>query len=40
MLKSSSCYYSDACVLVKGTITITGAEADAVGIQADEKNEK
>ena len=40
MLKSSLCYYSDACALVKGTITITGAEADAVAIQADEKNEK
>ena len=29
MLKSSSCDYSDACILVKGKITITGAGDDA-----------
>ena len=29
MLKSSLCDYSDAYILVKGTITITEAEADA-----------
>ena len=29
MLKSSLCDYSDAYILVKGTITITGAGADA-----------
>ena len=29
MLKSSLCDYSDVCILVKGRITITGAEADA-----------
>ena len=28
MLKSSLCDYSDACILVKGTITINGAGAD------------
>ena len=28
MLKSSLCYYSDAYILVKGTITITGAGVD------------
>ena len=29
MLKSSLCDYSDAYILVKGTLTITGAGADA-----------
>ena len=30
MLKSSLCYYSDACILVKETITVTNtAAADA-----------
>ena len=29
MLKLSLCDYSDACILVKARITITGAEADA-----------
>ena len=28
MLKTSLCDYSDACILVSGTITITGAEVD------------
>ena len=28
MLKSSSCNYSDAYILVKGRITITGAESN------------
>ena len=37
MLKSSLCDYSDAYVLVKGTITITGAGADAAR-QADERD--
>ena len=36
MLKSSLCDYSDACILVKGTITLTGAGADAAARQADE----
>ena len=38
MLKSSLCDYSDAYILVKGTITITGAGADAATRQADEKD--
>ena len=28
MLKSSLCDYSDVCILVNGTITVTGARAD------------
>ena len=35
MLKSSLCDYSDAYILVKGTITITGAGDDAAARQAD-----
>ena len=38
MLKSSLFDYSDAYILVKGTITITGAGADAADRQADEKD--
>ena len=38
MLKSSLCDYSDAYILVKGTITITGAGADATARQADERD--
>ena len=38
MLKSSLCDYSDAYILVKGTITITGAGDDAAARQADERN--
>ena len=38
MLKSSLCDYSDAYILVKGRITITGAGADAAAKQADERN--
>ena len=38
MLKSSLCDYSDAYILVKGTITITGAENDAAARQADERD--
>ena len=37
MLKSSLCNYSDAYILVKGTITITGARDDARR-QADKRN--
>ena len=37
MLKSSLCDYSDAYILVKGKITITGAGADAAARQADER---
>ena len=38
MLKSSLCDYSDAYILVKGTISITGAGDDAAARQADEKD--
>ena len=38
MLKSSLCDYSDAYILVKGTITITGAGNDAAARQADERD--
>ena len=37
MLKSSLCDCSDAYILVKGTITITGAGDDAAARQADER---
>ena len=38
MLKSSLCNYSDAYILVKGIITITGAQDDAAARQAVESN--
>ena len=38
MLKSRLCDYSDAYILVKGTITIVGAGADAAARQADERD--
>ena len=38
MLKSSLCDYSDAYILVKAQITITGAGADAAARQADERD--
>ena len=38
MLKSSLCDYTDAYILVKGRITITGAGDDAAARQADERN--
>ena len=38
MLKSSLCDYSDAYILVKGMITITGRGADAAARQADERD--
>ena len=38
MLRSSLCDYSDAYILVKGKITITGAGADAVTRQTDERD--
>ena len=38
MLKSSLCDYSDAYILVKGTITINGAAADAAARQTDERD--
>ena len=39
MLRSNSCDYADAYILVKGTITITEAGNDAVARQADERDE-
>ena len=38
MLKSSLCDYSDAYILVKGKITITGEGDDAEARQADERD--
>ena len=38
MLKSSLCDYSDAYILVKGKITITGTGADAAARQTDERD--
>ena len=38
MLKSSSCDYSDAYILVKGRITKSGAGDDVAARQADERN--
>ena len=38
MLKSSLCDYSDAYILAKGKITITGAGDDAAARQADERD--
>ena len=38
MLKSTLCDYSDAYILVKGTMTIAGAGADATARQADERD--
>ena len=38
MLKSSLCDYSDAYILVKGTVTINGRGADAAARQADERD--
>ena len=38
MLKSSLYDYADACILVKGTTTITGAGDDAAARQADERD--
>ena len=35
MPRSSLCDWSDACILVKGRITITGAVDDAVARRAD-----
>ena len=38
MLKSDLCDYADAYIFFKGTITITGAGADATARQANERN--
>ena len=40
MLKSSLCDYSDAYILVKGAITITGTGADKAVRQTDERNKQ
>ena len=40
MLKSSSCDYSDAYILVSGTITVVGAGADAATIASDKNNKQ
>ena len=39
MLRSSLCGYSDAFILVSGTLTIIGAGADDAAKQIDERNE-
>ena len=38
MLRSNLCDYADSYILVKGTITITGAGDDAAATRADERN--
>ena len=38
MLKSNLCDYSDAYILVKEKVTITGARNDAAARQVDERN--
>ena len=38
ILKSGLCGYSDAFILVKGAMTITGERADGTAMQADERN--
>ena len=40
MLKSSLCDYNDAYILVKETITITGAGAEAAAKQEDERDKE
>ena len=40
MLKSSLCDYSDAYILVKGTITLVGKGADAAAIQPDRSDKQ
>ena len=38
MLKSSVCDYSDLCILLSGTIIITGAGVDGATKRLDERN--
>ena len=38
MLRSNFCDYADSCILVKGTITITGEGDNAGEMQADERD--
>ena len=40
ILKSSLCDYSDAYILVKGTITIAGEGTDAAARNADERDKR
>ena len=40
MLRSNLCDYADAYILVKGTITITGAGANAATRQGDKRDIK
>ena len=40
MLRSNLCDYADSFILVKGTITITGAGDDAAARRADERNNR
>ena len=40
MLRSNLCDYADSYILVKGTITITGAGDDAAARRADERNKR
>ena len=40
MLRSNLCDYADAYILVKGTITITGAGDDVAARRADERMPK
>ena len=38
MLRSNLCDYADIYILVKGTVTITGAGANDAAKQLDERN--
>ena len=40
MLRSNLCDYADSCILVKGTIAITGAGANGDARQADERDKE
>ena len=40
MLRPSLCDYADAYILVKGSITITGAGDNAAARRADERNKE
>ena len=40
MLRSNLCDYADSYILVKGTVTITGAGDDAAARRADERNKE
>ena len=38
LIRSSLCDYSDVCILVRGTIAITGAGPNNAAIRLDERN--